>query len=114
LKHEFPRGLANPRQMQPYTYSESVLTPYAGRDVEFAGGPVCGSVAPNAKRPDGSHLLDQAGIVLTAILFSRGAPSTDALSGSASSAACARRSSRSWRPPRRCSPATSASPTGPP
>ena len=39
LKHEFPRGLANPRQMQPYTYSESPLTPYAGRDAEFAGGP---------------------------------------------------------------------------
>jgi 3-(3-hydroxy-phenyl)propionate hydroxylase len=77
LKHEFPRGLANPRQMQPYTYSESVLTPYAGRDVEFAGGPVCGSVAPNAKLPDGSHLLEQAGIGLTAILFCRGAPSTD-------------------------------------
>ena len=49
LKHEFPRGLANPRQMQPYTYSESPLTPYAGRDAEFAGGPVSGSVAPNAK-----------------------------------------------------------------
>ena len=37
LKHEFPRGLANPRQMQPYTYSESPLTPYADRDAEFAG-----------------------------------------------------------------------------
>ena len=49
LKHEFPRGLANPRQMQPYTYSESPLTPYAGRDAEFAGGPVCGSAAPNAR-----------------------------------------------------------------
>ncbi|MBR1268247.1 FAD-dependent monooxygenase [Bradyrhizobium sp. AUGA SZCCT0222] len=77
LKHEFPRGLANPRQMQPYTYSESPLTPYAGRDAEFTGGPICGSVAPNAKLPDGSHLLDQAGIGLTAILFCRGAPSTD-------------------------------------
>ena len=49
LKHEFPRGLANPRQMQPYTYSESPLTPYAGRDAEFAGGAVCGSAAPNAE-----------------------------------------------------------------
>ena len=38
LKHEFPRGLANPRQMQPYTYSESPLTPYAKHDAEFAGG----------------------------------------------------------------------------
>ena len=77
LKHEFPRGLANPRQMQPYTYSESPLTPYAGRDADFAGGPVCGSVAPNAKLPDGSYLLDQVGIGLTAILFCRGAPSAD-------------------------------------
>ena len=44
LKHEFPRGLANPRQMQPYTYSESPLTPYPERDAEFAGGPASGSV----------------------------------------------------------------------
>jgi len=79
LKHEFPRGLANPRQMQPYTYSESPLTPYAVRDADFAGGPVCGSAAPNAKLPDGSHLLDQAGIGMTAILFCRGAPSVDDL-----------------------------------
>ena len=40
LKHEFPRALANPRQMQPYTYSQSPLTPYASRDAEFAAGPV--------------------------------------------------------------------------
>ena len=73
LKHEFPRGLANPRQMQPYTYSESLLTPYAGRDAEFAGGPVCGSVAPNAKLIDGTHLLDHAGNGMTAILFCEGA-----------------------------------------
>src|SRR4029078_9700469 len=46
LRHEFPRGLANPRQMQRYHYSDSSLTRYAGRDAEFAGGPVSGSVAP--------------------------------------------------------------------
>ena len=69
LRHEFPRGLANPRQMQPYTYSESPLTPYTGRDAEFAGGPPCGSAAPNARLADGSHLLDRAGNGLTAILF---------------------------------------------
>ncbi len=74
LKHEFPRGLANPRQMQPYTYSESPLTPYAGRDAEFAGGPVCGSVAPNARLSDGSYLLDRAGNGMTAILFCEGQP----------------------------------------
>ena len=72
LKHEFPRGLANPRQMQPYTYSESRLTPYTGRDAEFVGGPSCGSVAPNAKLADGSYLLDRAGNGMTAILFCDG------------------------------------------
>jgi 3-(3-hydroxy-phenyl)propionate hydroxylase len=69
LKHEFPRGLANPRQMQPYTYSDSVLTPYAGCDAGFVGGPVSGSVAPNAKLTDGTHLLDHAGTGTTAVLF---------------------------------------------
>jgi 3-(3-hydroxy-phenyl)propionate hydroxylase len=69
LKHEFPRGLANPRQMQPYTYSQSRLTPYASRDAEFAAGPVCGSFPPNAKLADGSFLLDRTGGGLTAMLF---------------------------------------------
>jgi len=77
LKHEFPRGLANPRQMQPYTYSESPLTPYAGRDTEFAGGPACGSAAPNARLADGSYLLDRAGNGMTAILFCAGAPTAE-------------------------------------
>jgi 3-(3-hydroxy-phenyl)propionate hydroxylase len=72
LKHEFPRALANPRQMQPYTYSESALTPYAGRDAEFASGPVCGSFPPNARLADGTFLLDRAGDGLTAMLFCGG------------------------------------------
>ncbi len=58
--------------MQPYTYSESPLTPYAGRDAEFAGGPPRGSAAPNARLADGSYLLDRAGNGLTAILFCEG------------------------------------------
>jgi 3-(3-hydroxy-phenyl)propionate hydroxylase len=58
--------------MQPYTYSQSRLTPYAERDGEFAGGPVSGSAAPNAQLADGSHLLDRAGHGMTAILFSDG------------------------------------------
>jgi 3-(3-hydroxy-phenyl)propionate hydroxylase len=77
LRHEFPRGLANPRQMQPYTYSESPLTPYAGRNAEFAGGPPCGSVAPNARLADGSYLLDRAGNGVTAILFCEGQPTRE-------------------------------------
>ena len=74
LRHEFPRGLANPRQMQPYTYSESPLTPYANRDAGFASGPLSGSAAPNAELAGGTHLLDSAGYGLTAILFCDGTP----------------------------------------
>ncbi|SHG94849.1 FAD-dependent monooxygenase [Bradyrhizobium erythrophlei] len=77
LKHDFPRGLANPRQMQPYTYSESPLTPYASRDADFASGPISGSAAPNAKLADGSHLLDRAGNGMTVILFCDGSPDVE-------------------------------------
>ena len=77
LKHEFPRGLANPRQMQPYTYSQSPLTPYPQRDAAFAAGPVSGSFPPNAKLGDGSFLLDLAGDGMTAILFCDGAPNAE-------------------------------------
>jgi 3-(3-hydroxy-phenyl)propionate hydroxylase len=77
LKHEFPRALANPRQMQPYTYSQSPLTPYASRDAEFASGPVCGSFAPNAKLADCSFLLDRAGRGMTTLLFCDGAPDAE-------------------------------------
>src|SRR5438477_4514118 len=77
LKHEFPRGLANPRQMQPYTYSQSPLTPFANRDKEFSAGPPSGSVAPNARLADGGFLLDRAGIGMTAILFCDGSPSAE-------------------------------------
>ncbi|MEH2546159.1 3-(3-hydroxy-phenyl)propionate hydroxylase [Bradyrhizobium sp. AZCC 2262] len=77
LKHAFPRGLANPRQMQPYTYSESPLTPYAERNAEFAGGAPCGNVAPNARLIDGSYLLDRAGSGMTAILFCEGQPTRE-------------------------------------
>jgi 3-(3-hydroxy-phenyl)propionate hydroxylase len=60
--------------MQPYTYSESPLTPYANRDAEFACGPVSGSASANADLADGSHLLDHAGDGMTAMLFCDGAP----------------------------------------
>ena len=70
LKHEFPRGLANPRQMQPYTYSESALTPYAGRDAEFAVGPRLRQLLRRMQNwPTAAFLLDRAGDSMTAILF---------------------------------------------
>ncbi len=71
LTHDFTRSLANPRQMQPYTYADSPLTLHAARDSAFTGGPVCGSAAPNPVLPDGSHLLDYAGLGLTAVVFRR-------------------------------------------
>jgi 3-(3-hydroxy-phenyl)propionate hydroxylase len=74
LKHDFPRGLANPRQMLPYTYSDSPLTPYASRDGDFDSGPVSGSASPNAKLANGAYLLDRAGNGMTAMLFCDGSP----------------------------------------
>jgi 3-(3-hydroxy-phenyl)propionate hydroxylase len=69
LTQDFPRALANPRQMQPYTYAESPLTPFGCRDSEFTAGPSCGSAAPNAELADGGHLLDRAGDGLTLLAF---------------------------------------------
>jgi 3-(3-hydroxy-phenyl)propionate hydroxylase len=77
LKNEFPRDLANPRQMQPYTYSDSPITPFARRDAEFDGGPVCGSASPNAKLPAGGYLLDHAGDGFTAITFADDRPDAE-------------------------------------
>jgi 3-(3-hydroxy-phenyl)propionate hydroxylase len=77
LKHEFPRGLANPRQMLPYTYSLSPLTPFASRDAAFASGPPCGTFAANARLADGGFLLDRAGDGMTALLFGEGSPNAE-------------------------------------
>jgi 3-(3-hydroxy-phenyl)propionate hydroxylase len=69
LKHDFPRGLANPRQMQPYTYAQSPITPYAARDRAFDGGPLSGAAAPNARIEGGGYLLDRAGDGFTLLVF---------------------------------------------
>lgn len=78
ISHDFTRGLANPRQMQPYTYADSPLTRFPARDGEFTAGPVCGAAAPNVRLADGGHLLDQAGDGFTGILFSANTPSDEA------------------------------------
>ena len=54
LKHEFPRGLANPRQMQPYTYSAEPADAVRRPRRRVCGGPARGSFRANAKLPDGS------------------------------------------------------------
>ncbi len=70
IEHDFTRELANPRQMQPYTYSASPITLFPARDAEFAGGPVSGSMAPNFHVGDGTYLLDGASDGFTALYFS--------------------------------------------
>lgn len=70
ISHAFTRELANPRQMQPYTYADSPLDPRLGRDREFEAGPACGSFAINARIGDGGYLLDRAGKGFTGVLFS--------------------------------------------
>ena len=78
LKHEFPRGLANPRQMQPYTYSESPLTPYAGPRRRIRRRARSAAASRRMRRlADGSYLLDRAGDGMTAILFCEGAPTAE-------------------------------------
>ena len=74
LKHEFPRGLANPRQMQPYTYSESPLTPYAGPRCRVCRRPRlrqrCAERQTRRRQLSAGSRRDG----MTAILFCEGAP----------------------------------------
>jgi 3-(3-hydroxy-phenyl)propionate hydroxylase len=74
ISNEFTRGLANPRQMEPYTYADSPLTVFAARDADFASGPMCGAAAINVRRADGSYLLDQVGDGFAGLLFTTAAP----------------------------------------
>ncbi|HRD74491.1 MAG TPA: FAD-dependent monooxygenase [Hyphomicrobiaceae bacterium] len=69
IRHAFTRPLANPRQMQAYTYAESPLTPFPARDQEFAGGPRSGSLAPDVRLQDGTHFRSRIGDELTILLF---------------------------------------------
>ncbi len=71
VRHEFPRGLANPRQMQPHSYSDSPLT--VADDAGFIAGPAPGAFAPDVVLGDGDHcgrhLLDFAGDGFTLLVF---------------------------------------------
>jgi 3-(3-hydroxy-phenyl)propionate hydroxylase len=72
VTEDFAKGFANPRQMQPYTYARSPLTPFAGRDAEFAAGPVSGAALVNVRLADG-FLSDFLGDGFTALIFADGA-----------------------------------------
>ncbi len=69
VRNDFPRELANPRQMQPYSYADSPLTAADPDETAFAGGPVPGAVAPDVALADGRYLLDCAGVGFTLVVF---------------------------------------------
>jgi 3-(3-hydroxy-phenyl)propionate hydroxylase len=69
LRHEFPRGLANPRQMQPHSYADCPLTLWHADESRFTAGPRAGAFAPDVALPDGRYLLDHAGDGFTLVTF---------------------------------------------
>jgi 3-(3-hydroxy-phenyl)propionate hydroxylase len=75
LRNAFTRGLANPRQMQPYTYRDSPITRFSAHDREFgAVAPASGAAAPDA-RLSGGYLLDLTGPDFTLLVFGDAVPS---------------------------------------
>ncbi len=69
LSQEFTRQFADPRQVQPYTYSESPINSFRNRDAAFTAGPVAGSAAINRKVSDNDYLLDHLGLGFTGLFF---------------------------------------------
>jgi 3-(3-hydroxy-phenyl)propionate hydroxylase len=69
VEHPFAREFANPRQMQPYTYRETLAETVLRRDAEFQSGPTAGSASPNARLADGRYLLDLAGRGFSTLAF---------------------------------------------
>jgi len=69
LNEDFTRDFANPRQMTPYTYADSPLTPALVEDCAFVGGPVSGAACLNARLPEGGYLLDRTGKGFSALIF---------------------------------------------
>ncbi len=67
LDHPFAGQFANPRNMTPYSYTDSPLT-RNDRQVEWAGAPSPGAFAPNVKLEDG-FLLDLCGSNFTVLAF---------------------------------------------
>ncbi|KAF0121706.1 MAG: putative monooxygenase, partial [Xanthobacteraceae bacterium] len=72
LSEDFAKGFANPRQMQPYTYAASPLTPFPGRDAGFSAGPVSGAAMRNVRLGRG-FLTDHMGDGFTLLAFTDGA-----------------------------------------
>ncbi|HSF91825.1 MAG TPA: FAD-dependent monooxygenase [Paracoccaceae bacterium] len=66
LRHPFAGALANPRQMTPYTYSDSPIV--SPDDPDLDAGPVAGAALPDTRVGDG-YLSDQLGKGFTLICF---------------------------------------------
>ncbi|MCZ6820498.1 MAG: FAD-dependent monooxygenase [Calditrichaeota bacterium] len=70
LSQEFTRQFADPRQVQPYTYSDSPITSVKNRDAAMTDGPNAGSAAINRKISADDYLLDHIGLGFTGLYFS--------------------------------------------
>ena len=79
LSQEFTRRFADPRQVLPYTYSDSPLTSYPRRDLAFTGGVPAGGIAINRKIAAGDFLLDHLGPGFTGLYFTTERKVTDAV-----------------------------------
>ena len=76
LSETWPRGLINPRQSQPYDYTDSRLNGTPADDATFSAGPRVGAPLLNMRLPatgDGANaptfLLDRLGLGFTLICF---------------------------------------------
>jgi 3-(3-hydroxy-phenyl)propionate hydroxylase len=61
--------LINPRQSQPYIYSDSPLTSFPNRDAEFGAGPGAGAPLINHRIGTDRFLLDELGPGFTGLYF---------------------------------------------
>lgn len=69
LTQDFTRQFADPRQVQPYTYSDSPITSFQDCDSSIMAGPTSGSPAINRKISDDHYLLDHLGLGFTGMYF---------------------------------------------
>lgn len=69
LSQEFTRPFADPRQVQPYTYSDSPITSFKDRNAAMTRGPTAGAAAINRRIASEDYLLDHLGIGFTGLYF---------------------------------------------
>jgi 3-(3-hydroxy-phenyl)propionate hydroxylase len=69
LSHDFAKPFMDPRQVQPYDYTESSSTSYRHEDAKFHTGPRAGAPAENHRLGDADYLLDHVGLGFTLLAF---------------------------------------------